>query len=177
MFWTRFFVVSSMILAAALARLLPHPPNVAPIGAMALLGGACLSDRRLAFVVPLTAMFLSDLVLGFSALTPAVYLSFLGYVCLGLWLRGRRHVVPIAAASLAGSVLFFVVTNFGVWLLLDLYPKTSAGLAECYVAALPFFGNTVAGDALWVTVLFGGLALAERGVPGLRERVAGVVAR
>jgi hypothetical protein len=176
MFQTRFFVVSGLILAAALMRLVPHPPNLAPIGAMAMLGGACLTDRRLAFAVPLTAMFLSDLVLGFSAVTPAVYLGFLGYVCLGLWLRGRRQVVPIVAASLAGAVLFFLITNFAVWLLFDLYPKTSAGLAECYVAALPFFRYTLAGDALWVTVLFGCVALAERGVPALRERPAGVVA-
>jgi hypothetical protein len=176
MFWTRFFVVSGMILAAALARLVPHPPNFAPIGAMALLGGACLTDRRLAFAVPLAAMFLSDLILGFSALTPVIYGCFAAMVVLGFWLRGRRAVLPIAAASLTASLLFFVVTNFAVWYLGHGYPKTSAGLAECYVAAIPFFGNTLAGDAVWVTVLFGGLALAERWLPALRERPAVVAA-
>jgi hypothetical protein len=172
MYRTRFFVVAGMILAAALARLLPHPPNVAPIAAMALLGGACFADRRLAFAVPLAAMFLSDFVLGFSALTPVIYGSFAAIVCIGFLLRQRRAVVPIAAASLTASLLFFVDTNFAVWQLGHGYPKTSAGLVECYVAALPFFGYTLAGDAAWVTVLFGGLALAEKGFPALRERPA-----
>jgi hypothetical protein len=172
MFRTRFFVVTGMILAAALARLVPHPPNVAPIAAIALLGGACFADRRLAFVVPLAAMFLSDLVLGFSAQTPIIYGCFAAIVAIGFLLRGRRALLPIAASSLTASLLFFVVTNFGVWLLYDGYPKTSAGLVECYVAALPFFRNTLIGDAAWVTVLFGGLALAEKGFPELRERPA-----
>jgi hypothetical protein len=176
MFRTRFLVVSGMILAAALARLVPHPWNVTPVAAMALLGGACFADRRLAFAVPLAAMFLSDLVLGFSILTPVVYGCFAAIVGIGFLLRGRRSVLPIAAASLTASLLFFVVTNFGVWQLGHGYPKTSAGLVECYVAALPFFGNTLAGDAAWVTVLFGGLALAERWLPALRERPAAVAA-
>lgn len=181
MFQTRPLVLVSMILAAAVSRLIPHPPNFAPIGAMALFGGACFADRRVAFFVPLAAMFLSDLAigllsgdlsLGLHRLIPVVYGSFALIVCLGFWLRKRRSVLPITGAALAGSVLFFVMTNFGVWALGSWYPKTWEGLVACYVAAIPFFHNTLLGDAVYSTALFGGLALAEYRFPLLRERSA-----
>jgi hypothetical protein len=167
-----------MTLAAAVSRLIPHPPNFAPMGAMALFGGACFADRRAAFVVPLAAMFLSDLLIGLLSgnlamglhgLIPVVYGSFAMIVCLGFWLRRRRTVVPIGGAALASSVLFFALTNFGVWALGSLYPKTWDGLVACYVAASPFFHNTLLGDAVYTAALFGGLALAEKGLPSLRE--------
>jgi hypothetical protein len=123
-------------------------------------------------------MFLSDLAigllsgnlsLGLHQLIPVVYGSFALIVYLGFWLRSRRTVVPIAGAALASSVLFFVLTNFGVWALDSWYPKTWEGLVACYVAAIPFFHNTLVGDAVYTTVFFGGLALAEKGLPALRE--------
>jgi len=166
---TRFWTVAGMILGAALTRLLPHPWNFTPIGAMALFSGATFRDRRLAFVVPLATLFLSDLVIGLHFLMWAVYGSFALMVWLGTWLRARRRLWPIAATTLAGSVLFFVVTNFAVWLSGMTYPKTAAGLVACYVAAIPYFGNTLAGDAFYVALLFGGFAFAERHVPALRE--------
>ena len=178
MYRLRFLVLAGMILAAAAFRLMPHPPNFAPIGAMAIFGGACFASRRAAFVVPLAAMFLSDLAigllsgnlsLGLHRLLPVVYGSFALMVCLGFWLRTRRTVAPIAGATLAGSVLFFVLTNLGVWAFGALYPKTWDGLVACYVAAIPFFRNTLLGDAVYATVLFGGLTLAEKGWPILRE--------
>lgn len=175
----RFFVLATMILAAAASRLLPHPPNFTPIGAMALFGGACLADLRRAFLVPLAAMLLSDLAIGvlegdlsrgLHPLMPLVYGSFALIVCLGRWLRDRRSFASIAGATLAGSILFFLVTNFGVWALGSAYPKSAAGLAACYVAAIPFFHSTLLGDAVYAAALFGGLALAERSLPALRER-------
>ena len=169
MYRIRFFVLAGMILAAAASRLIPHPPNFAPIGAMALFGGTCFAQKRWAFVVPLAAVFLSDLVLGLYSLMPVVYGSFALIVCLGFWLRKRRTVVPVAGTALASSVLFFVLTNFGVWALGSWYPKTWEGLVACYVAAIPFFHNTLLGDAVYTVVLFGGLALAEMGLPALRE--------
>jgi hypothetical protein len=163
----RIVVLTTLIVLAALARLVPHPPNVTPVGAMALFGGACLADRRLALLVPLAALFVSDLFLGMHVLIPVVYGSFAVNVLLGRWLRLRRTVVNAAAVTLVGSVQFFVVTNFACWVLW--YPHTAEGFATCYVAAIPFFQNTLLGDAAFATALFGTLAVAERGFPTLRE--------
>ena len=167
---SRFAVLALMILAAAASRLVPHPPNVASITAVALFGGAYLTDKRLALIVPLAALLLSDLILGFYRHMEIVYASFLLVVCLGFWLQRKRSALRIAGATLAASVVFFVVTNFGVWAFESLYPKTAAGLVACYVAAIPFFQNTLVGDALYTAVLFGGFALAEKLFPVLRER-------
>jgi hypothetical protein len=169
---TRFLVLGGMILAAAASRLIPHPPNFSPIPAMALLGGACFVQKRWAFVVPLAAMLFSDVLLGFHRTVPVVYGCFALIVCLGFWLRARRTAVPIACAALTGSVLFFIVTNFGFWALGTMYPKTIEGLVAAYLAAIPFFGNTLQGDAAYTVLLFGGLALAEKWVPALRESAA-----
>lgn len=174
----RLLLVVYILVAAAALRLVPHPPNFAPIGAMALFGGASFPSRRLALLFPLAAMLVSDLAIGLvrgdwsmglHGLLPVVYASFLLIVCLGFWLRSRRRVLPIAGATLAGSVLFFIVTNFGVWALGTLYPKTWEGLAACYVAAIPFFRNTLLGDGFYSALLFGTLAAAEKLNPALRE--------
>jgi hypothetical protein len=165
----RFTTLTGLILLAAASRLVPHPYNFAPITAIALFGGAHFADKRLAFLVPLIAMFLSDLVLGFHTQMAAVYLSFFLIVGIGLWVQRHRSVGRIAGAMFMSSVLFFILTNFGVWLLDALYPKTAAGLAACYVAALPFFQNTLLGDAVYTLLLFGGFALAEKRLPFLRE--------
>jgi ABC-type multidrug transport system fused ATPase/permease subunit len=163
------FALLVVILAAAASRLVPHPPNFAPIAAMALFGGAYFSDRRQAFLVPLAAMFLSDLVIGLHSTIAVVYGSFALIVCIGFWLRRRRTVSLVAGATLAGSVVFFVITNFGVWALGSWYPKTLSGLMTAYIQAIPFFRNTVAGDLFYVSILFGGFALLERLFPVLRE--------
>jgi hypothetical protein len=156
-----------MVACAAVARLIPHPPNFTPIGAMALFGGAGLADRRLAFLLPLLALFLSDLFLGLHVLIPVVYGSFAINVLLGRWLRSRNTVLNTATVTLLGSVQFFLVTNFACWVLW--YPHTWDGLLTCYLAAIPFFRNTLLGDAVFAAALFGALAVAERGFPFLRE--------
>jgi hypothetical protein len=175
----RFWVLVGITLAAAAARLLPHPPNVTPVAALALFGGACFIDKRAAFGVPLVAMLLSDLVivLGLAEpryhflLMPFVYGSFILASCLGLWIGARRPPLRIATATLASSVLFFVVTNFGSWLAFPfLYERTWAGLVDCYDKALPFFKNTLAGDAFFALLLFGGFALAEHYIAALRTK-------
>ena len=104
---------------------------------------------------------------------PIVYACFVATVGLGLLLRRRRSILAVGAGSLGSSMLFFAVTNFGVWAMFDFYPKTATGLAGCYAAAIPFFQNTIAGDLFFCTLLFGGFALAERAFPALRntERV------
>ena len=161
-------IVSAILLAAAL-RLLPHPPNFSPIAAMALFSGALLGNRALALVAPIGALLLSDLVLGLYPELIFVYLSVAATVGIGWLVARRRTPLRIAAAALAGSVLFFAVTNFGVWLVGGIYPMTAAGLASCFVAAIPFFQNTVAGDLFFSALLFGGFALLERSVPLLRQ--------
>jgi hypothetical protein len=166
----RLVVVISIIIGAAASRLIPHPPNMASITAVALFGGAYLSRKWLAFAVPLVALFLSDLFLGFYSHVEIVYGSFALVVCIGLLLRKRRTPFRIAGAALASSILFFLLTNFGVWFFGSLYPKNAAGLLACYMAALPFFQNTLIGDALYTTGLFGGFALAEKQWPSLQDR-------
>ena len=166
---SRLSVLTGMILAAAVSRLIPHPPNFSPIAAMALFGGAAFADKRAAFFMPLAGLFLSDLVLGFYAITPVVYGSFGLIVCLGFWVRRRRSVGRIAGAAMMSALLFFVVTNFGVWAMGQLYPATPAGLVNCYVAAIPFFQNTLLSNLSYSVLLFGGLAIAENRFATLRE--------
>jgi len=175
MITVRFCTLLSMTLAAGLVRLLPHWPNFTPIGAMALFGGAYFLRRRAAFAVPLSAMLVSDAILGATRygwavlrFMPIVYGCFAATVVLGMLLRKRRTALSVVAAALSSSVLFFIVTNFAVWFRGTLYPHTAAGLAECYIAAIPFFQNTVAGDVFFSAVLFGGFELAQRRWPALR---------
>lgn len=164
---TRFWILTALIATAAATRLLPHPPNFAPIAAMALFGGATMTDRRMAFLVPMAAMFMADLFIGLHILMPLVYASFAITVLLGFWLRPRIRPSTILAAALASSILFFLVTNFGVWVLFDSYPHTWAGLGACYVAAIPYFRNTLAGDLIYSGVLFGGFALLQARLPAI----------
>lgn len=165
----RMLALMSMIFAAAASRLVPHPPNLTAVAAMALFAGAYLSDWRLAFGVPLVAMLLSDALIGFYGNMEIVYASFAVIVAIGLVLRTRRNALAIAGALLTSSVLFFVLTNLGVWATTALYPHTGAGLAACFTAALPFFRNEFAGDAIYGVVLFGGFAMLERLVPAFKD--------
>jgi hypothetical protein len=165
------FALAVIVLAAGL-RIAPHPWNFTPVGAMALFSGAFIRDRRLAFLFPLLALFAGDIFVGFHKLMPVVYASFLLSVAIGFWLRNRRSVARVGAATLFGAIQFFLITNFAVWAFGLSYPRTGAGLLSCYVAGIPFFWNTLAGDALYASLLFGGFALAERIFPALREPAA-----
>ena len=173
-----------IVVAAALARLVPHPPNVTPIAAMALLGGACFRNRKKAYLLPLAAMLLSDLVLGCTrygmlsmlAIQPVVYACILATTALGQLIKDRRSLWQVGAATLAGSLLFFVVTNFAVWATGRLYPLTGSGLAACYAAAIPFFRNSLLGDMAFTTILFGGLALLENRLAWMRDSTPSVSA-
>jgi len=162
----------AMIVLAAVLRIVPHPWNFAPIGAMALFSGAMVRDTRLAFLFPLLTLFAGDLFIGFHKLIPLVYASTLVSVTLGFLLRDRKTLGRIAGVTLLGAIQFFLVTNFGVWLLLGTFPKSAAGLVACYIAGAPLFWNTLASDALYVILLFGGFALAERLFPALQKAVA-----
>lgn len=166
----RYVFTFALILLAAMSRLLPHPPNFAPITALALFGGVYL-DRRLTFAIPLLAMFLSDWVIGLYPEVMWVYGSFLAVGMIGLWLRNHPGLVPSIGATLAGSILFFLVTNFGVWVTSQVaYPRTVAGLLECYTVAIPFFRNTLLGDFVYVGVMFGVYEFAAKYIPSLRPQ-------
>jgi type IV secretory pathway VirB2 component (pilin) len=166
---TRLVALVSAIVAAAALRLVPHPPNFTPIGAMALFSGAYLGRRWLAFAAPLAALVLSDAILGFYPGMWVQYVAVALIVLLGICALQRRSALRIAGAAVASSILFFLVTNFGTWALSGMYPATAAGLAACYVAAIPFFQNTLAGDLFYATLLFGGLRVAEHAAPRLRQ--------
>ena len=161
----RTLLALALIVLAAALRIAPHPWNFTPVGAMALFSGAVLRDRRLAFSFPLLALFLGDIFIGFHKLIPIVYASFLVNVAIGLWLRDRRTIARITLATLLGAVQFFIVTNFAVWQFLSGFPHTASGLLACYLAGIPFFWNTLAGDAFYAALLFGSYAFAERFIP------------
>src|SRR3984893_2765821 len=164
----RTLLALALIALAAALRVAPHPWNFTPVGAMALFSGAVFKDRRLAFIFPLVALFAGDIFIGFHKLLPIVYASFLVSVAIGLWLRDRRTAARITLAMLLGAIQFFIVTNFAVWQFLSGYPHTGTGLVACYMAGIPFFWNTLAGDAFYVALLFGSYAFAERMLPALR---------
>lgn len=164
----------TLTVLAALLRLVPHPPNFAPIGAVALFGGAKLRGWQ-AYVVPLLAMAVTDplrsLVEGgypaYSWGTLVVYASFMISVLLGRsFLRSTSNPARIGAVTLAGSIQFFLLTNLATWWSMpSLYARTVAGLSECYIAALPFFGRTVLADFFYTAVLFSAYALLTRRQP------------
>lgn len=169
-FFYRTLLAFAMIALAAVLRIAPHPWNFTPIGAMALFSGAIVKDRRLAFAFPLVALFVGDVFVGFYKLMPVIYASFLISVAIGLWLRNRRTIARISLATFLGSAQFFLITNFAIWAsAFSSYPHTGAGLLTCYVAGVPFFWNTLAGDAIYAALLFGGFALAERFLPAIKQ--------
>ena len=175
---TSLLIVAGLILLAALSRLLPHWPNFTPVGAMALFGAAAFSRKWLVWAVPFVALYLSDLALNnlvyaeyyqgfYWGANPWVYAGFALTILLGLGLlRGRQfNWLRIGGTSLAGTAVFFVLTNVGAWLGSPFYPQTGAGLLAAFAAGLPFLLNSVAGNLFFAGVLFGSArALAPRSV-------------
>ncbi len=149
-----------LIVIGVASRLLPHPPNFAPIMALGLFAGAYM-HKKTAFVVPIVAMLLADYFIGFYDIR--IMLSV--YVCIGLgslagvWLKKNKSVSMIAISTLAVSVIFFFVTNFSLWLFSDFYPHTAEGLSLCFTMAIPFFANSLLGNAVYVLFFFGSYEL------------------
>jgi hypothetical protein len=154
-----------LILLAVVAQLVPHPFNLTPIGALGLFAGAHVRPG-LAWLVPLVALAVGDAVMGFydPVVTAGVYLGFLAGPLLGRLLLGRRQSpLRVGSAVVAGSIVFFLVSNLAMWMsVLSMYPRTLDGLVACYVNGLPLFGWTLLGDAAYATTLFGGVAMARR---------------
>jgi len=143
----------ALIVISIVARLLPHPANLTPVGGASLFGGAKLS-RPWNYLVPISILFVSDIFLGFHSTMPYVYLSFLISVYLGEKLLRQPNLGRIALGALASSFIFFVISNLGVWLQGSLYPHSLVGLVNCYTLALPFWRNMLAGDLIFSFSLF-----------------------
>jgi hypothetical protein len=167
---------SDLLLAGALvalvviARLLPHAPNFTPVAAVALFAGTMLHHRGLAIAAPVAAMIASDALLGFYdwRVMGVVYAALALPAVIGMLAKHIRVSRMLVPAALSGSLLFFMTTNFAVWAFSGMYPQTMDGLIACYVAALPFLKNTVAGDLFWSVALFGGAYLVQ----ATRQRAA-----
>jgi hypothetical protein len=166
-------VVVSLIAGAAATRLAPHWWNLTAVGAVCLFGGAYFQRRWLAFGVPLAALAISDVFLQIFVY-PEFGPNYFKYVCfaltvpLGFLLRGRTRILPVGAAAVGATALFFLLSNFEVWYSGhgNRYPLTPAGLLACYIAALPFSLNMLYGNLLFSGLLFGAMEIwkARRGV-------------
>lgn len=152
--------IAGIIFIAVLARLIPHLPNIAPIAGLALFSGAHLSKKQ-AIIIAISAMFLSDIFLGFHKTMPFVYASFIAIIFIGSFLKNHNKGKYILGATLLSSILFFIVTNFGVWLVEDIYTKNISGLYQSYFMALPFFRNTIIGDLFYTFSFFYGYRMLE----------------
>lgn len=170
-----------LILIAAATRLVPHPYNFSPLGAMALFGGAYLNKRWLAILIPVAAAYLSDLLLnntlyaeyydGFAWYSEGsgwMYLIYAGIAVLGMVALRTVSTGRVLGSALGSSVIFFLASNLICWPGNPMYMQDMGGLMTCYAAGIPFFPGTVAGDLVYSVLLFGGFALLQRHVPTLR---------
>ena len=152
-------IVAAMIGLGACARLLPHPWNFTPILAIALYAGVQFAKLRTGVLATFLALFLSDAIMGLYRGMGWVYAAWLIPLLIGRVVRRKPGVTAVVLGALCSSVSFFLITNFAVWAGGRLYPRTAAGLAACYVAAIPFYQNQILGDAFYTLALFGGHAL------------------
>jgi hypothetical protein len=172
LFTPRFIFITSAIFIVAASRLFPHIPNFTPLAAMALFGGAYLSDKRMAFIVPLLALFISDVALqllfgwGFHNTMIYVYSGFIVTSLIGMLVKRNVTVQSIAAGSLISSILFFTITNFGVWAA-NGFQMGIIGLETTYILGIPYFAPTVAGDLFFNALLFGSFYFAQIKYPVL----------
>lgn len=173
-----FYILAGFILFAALSRLLPHAYNFTPLGAIALFGATYFTKKKWALIIPLAAYWLSDLILNntayasyydgfawFSGGFLYLYGSMAMIVILGYYILQKVSVPRVIGGALGASIIFFVVSNFGVWVSSPTYPLTIEGFIACYTAAIPFFHNTLAGDLIYSGVLFGGYEYLKFKVP------------
>lgn len=173
-----FIVVISLIFVAAFSRLIPHWPNFTAVAAIALFGGALLGKRLFAFVVPLAALFITDLVLGFHSTMLHVYIAFAITVMLGIYISKKQSVANVALTAVSASIVFFLITNFGSWMTMPYYTKDLTGLLTAYAAGLAFFNdgsmgispflNSLLGDLFYTGLLFGVYAFARQRFPVLK---------
>jgi len=162
-----YIILGLIIVASIIMRLVPHPANFIPLGALALFSGTYIRSKW-GIVVPVLVMVGTDFVLGLHSLVLFTWGSFLLIAMIGWWVRKKKNIWRIVGGTLAGSILFFIVTNFAVWAFTPLYSKTVIGLVQCFYMAIPFFRNTMAGDLFYVGIFFG---LYELVALALKKRV------
>lgn len=168
----RFLFITTALFIAAISRLFPHIPNFTPIAAMALFGGVYFTDKRIAIIVPLILMFITDCLLelttgwGFHNTLIYVYIGFILTSIIGIYIKRNPTVQALLIGSLLSSTLFFVITNLGVWAASGAQMGVS-GLATTYILGIPFFAPTLIGDLFFNTILFGAFYVAERKLPML----------
>jgi len=192
----QFVVIALMIVLAAISRIIPHPPNFSPIGGMALFGAAYFTKKYWAFIVPLFALWFSDLLMNntiyaqyyegftlFGSINMWVYLPMILIAAFGIFFLKKINPIKLIGAGFAASIIFFLVSNFGVWMMGIMYPKTLSGLMACYGAGIPFlsnfngaehffFINTLAGDLFYTAALFGTYELIKSTVFQPKSAVA-----
>ncbi len=152
-------IVYLLIIAGFAMRLVPHLPNFVPVVAIAIFAGAYL-NKRTAVILPLAIMVLSDLIIGLHDVILYTWGSFLIIGIINTWMRNRVSVRNVFLSTVFSSLIFFVITNFGVWL--TWYPHTAQGLTDCYVKAIPFFRNSLLGNFAYVLVFFGSYEFAKK---------------
>jgi hypothetical protein len=180
----RFSIIILIVFVTSLSRLIPYVfeslpfYNFSPIGAIGLFGAAHFANRKMAFIIPLIALWFSNLILnnvflssyfnGFTWFSNwSIYLIFAVIVAFGFFILKKVTKIRVLVASLGASIIFFIVSNFLVWLNGSMYPQTIEGLITCYAAAIPFFWNTLAGDIFYSALLFGTFEWAVRKIPAL----------
>ncbi len=162
MYHARLIVALGFIVMGIWSRFIPHPPNVTALNAIALFSAVQIGTLGHPLAVLFITLLLSDLFLGFHATMPFVYLSFVLTAAMGYWARRKRQSRWFPVCVAVSSILFFVFSNFGVWMLEGTYPHTFQGLLLCYTAALPFLLNQLLGDGLYGIFIFGTFALIEK---------------
>ena len=138
-----------LIAVLAFSRLIPHPPNFTPLLGMAVFAGARLDNKLFAILAPLTAMFLSDLIIGLHSGMSIIYFAILANVLFGFYLKDRFSPLQIGGTLISGALIFFLITNFAVWYSGSFYPNDLAGLISCYMMGLPFFQNTIISSIMY----------------------------
>jgi len=170
--YLRLGILLSALLGMAMLRLIPHPPNFAPIGAMALFGGAYFSKKWQSFLLPLGALFISDIAINyivyqklvlFHSMWLWVYGSFSLIVIAGIYILKKISIKSVMIASFSASFILYVITNFGVWIVdpINLYPNSGAGLFACYIAGMPYLLGTIFGDFFYSAIFFSVFELAQ----------------
>ena len=170
------WIMMVLIIFAIATRLVPHPPNFTPIGAIGLFAGAYLTDKRF-WLAPIIALLISDYLIGgyHPVAMLSVYLAFVISAMIGrLFLHNKLSSLRIGGAVLTSATQFFVITNLGVWLTGLMYPMNLSGLVECYVMAVPYFGNTLIGDMFYSLLLFGCFSLL---ISFINEKRTGILER